>query len=194
MSEREAMKIAITGTIGSGKTMVCDYIRSKGFYVFDCDKANSELLKKDNAGYAKIKEAFFDVFDGDCLNKTKLASKVFNNIEEKIKLENIMHPLILEKMEKESLKHDLFFAEVPLLFESNWDKYFDSNLLIVTDKDIALNRLVLRGINKNDAISRINSQLSIDIKSKRAKEIIYNNGSLPELYAMVDEWLSKYVR
>ena len=97
------MKIAITGTIGSGKTAVSDYLRSRGYDVFDCDKVNSELLEENRKGYREVKKLFPECFDGKSLNKKKLAETVFSDPEKKKKLENVMHPLILKKLQKRSL-------------------------------------------------------------------------------------------
>lgn len=185
------MKVAITGTIGSGKTEVCNYLRNKGYFVFDSDKCNSILLEKGNLGYLSVKEAFPDVFDNDILNKQKLAKNVFSDDTSRKKLEDIMHPLILKEMLNEANKYDLFFAEVPLLFEANWDKYFDSTLLIVSDTNISNKRLLDRGFSQDDINNRINKQLSIEDKIKRADEIIYNNSSFSSLFEKVDKWLEK---
>ena len=55
---KEVNRIAITGTIGSGKSVVCEYLRNKGYDVFDCDKENAILLEKGNEGYKAIKKVF----------------------------------------------------------------------------------------------------------------------------------------
>ena len=120
------MKIAITGTIGSGKSTVASYLRNKGYFVFDCDEVNRELLNSDI-----LIDYFPECYDDGLLDKKKLANIVFNDEKKRLLLESIMHPLILERMKKESGKHDPFFAEVPLLFEVNWDKFFDEILLVV---------------------------------------------------------------
>lgn len=188
------MKLAITGTIGSGKSVVSDYLRSKGYYVFDCDKCNGELLAKDSYAYNQIKYLYPEVFNDEELDKSKLANLVFNNSLAKQKLESIMHPLILMKMIMEMEKHDLFIAEVPLLFEFNWDSLFDKTILVATDDDLVINRLIDKGYDLNSAKSRINSQMSLELKKKRANEIIYNNDSLDSLFEAVDQLLAKYVR
>lgn len=188
------MRIAITGTIGSGKTMACGHIRERGYEVFDCDAYNAYLLEDGNKGNQLVKEAFPDAFDDDKLNKKKLADIVFHNRRAKDKLESILHPLIVEGMLFESMKNELFFAEVPLLFECNMECLFDHNLLIVCDEKIALERLLERNISNEEAIDRINNQMDIKNKMLRADEIIYNNGTLQELYDSIDIWLEKYVR
>ena len=188
------MKIGITGTIGSGKTTVCDYLRSLGFYVFDCDKCNKELLQKGNKGYLGVLKLFPEVFDGQELNKQKLADIIFNDKNKKTSLEALLHPLIIEELQNESTKVDPFFAEVPLLFEANLEYLFDHTLLIVCDEDVAIKRLQERNIDYSEAKRRINNQMDVSNKMKRASEIIYNNSTLSSLENEVDKWLNKYVR
>lgn len=180
------MKIAITGTIGSGKSTVASYLRNKGHFVFDCDEVNRELLNSDI-----LVEYFPECYDDGLLDKKKLANIVFNDEKKRLLLESIMHPLILERMEEESKKYDPFFAEVPLLFEVNWDKYFDMVLLVVVDEAIALNRLMNRGLSIEESKQRIKNQMSIKEKIERSDVIIYNDSSLFSLYEKIDRWLSK---
>ena len=68
---------------------------------------------------------------------------------------------------------------------------FDHNILIVSDKDIIVNRLLDRGLDIQDINQRLNNQMSIEEKIKRADKIIYNNGSLSDLYNVVDEVLKQ---
>ena len=180
------MKIAITGTIGSGKSTVASYLRNKGHFVFDCDEVNRELLNSD-----VLIDYFPECYDDGLLDKKKLANIVFNDEKKRLLLESIMHPLILERMKKESGKHEPFFAEVPLLFEVNWDKYFDEILLVVVDEKIALERLVDRGLSIEESKQRIKNQMSIKEKIERSDVIIYNDSSLFSLYEKIDRWLSK---
>ena len=184
---KEINRIAITGTIGSGKSVVCEYLRNKGYDVFDCDKENARLLEKGNEGYNAIKKVFPECFKKDKLDKKMLSDIVFNDEEKKKILEMIMHPLILNSLNKR--KDYPLFAEVPLLFEVDWDRYFDSNLLIVTDMDIVVDRLLERGMDKDDIESRLKNQMPVEEKIKRADKIIYNNGSLAMLYEYIDKWL-----
>ena len=185
------MKIAVTGTIGSGKSAVCQYISSKGYDVFDCDRENALLLEKGNEGYLALKEVFPGCFMDEELDKKMLSAIVFADPEQRKILEMIMHPLILKRLQER--KDDPLFAEVPLLFEAGWDSYFDHDLLIVTDTDIIVSRLEKRGMGRQDALDRLNNQMPVEEKIKRADKIIYNNGSLEELYAYVDMWLAEVI-
>ena len=191
MSKR---KIAISGTIGSGKSTVLNYLKEKGYAVFSCDEYNAFLLKKGNKGYLLIKEAFPEVFINDELDKKALSDIIFNNPEKKEILESIEHPLIIEEMLRQKEKNDIFFAEVPLLFEKNLQDYFDLCLLVVTDEDKAIERLQNRGFTYTSAKERILNQMPVEIKMKRADEIIYNNDSLADLYRQIELFLDKYVR
>lgn len=187
MSENKKVKIAITGTIGSGKSTVSKYLSEKGYCVFDCDEVNKKLLK--TRAYELLYNDFCECFTNRTLDKAKLSEIVFTNSDKRLKLESIMHPLILNELN--SINNDLIFAEVPLLFETNWDKYFDSNLLVISDKDISLERLYKRGLCYLEANKRIDSQMPVSEKMKKADEIIYNNGTLFDLYQKIDEWLNK---
>lgn len=188
------MKIAITGTIGSGKSTVCNYLRSLGYEVFSCDDYNSYLLQKGNEGYLILRELFPECFKDDELDKKLVAKVIFKDQDKRKLLEAKLHPLILDEMLKESKKKELFFAEVPLLFEVGQDKYFDYSWLVIADEEETLDRLVNRGMNLLDAKNRIKSQMSVSNKKNKSNEIIYNNKDLKDLYSKVDTLLTKYVR
>ena len=183
------MKIAISGTIGSGKSEFCNCLRKKGYDVFDCDRENRRLLYKGRKGYRRVLKAFPEAFTDQDLDKRKLSAIVFNSEKKRLQLEAIMHPLILEELNKR--QDDPLFAEVPLLFEVNWDRYFDMNVLIVSDKDIVIKRLLERGMDAKQINRRIAAQMDVEEKIKRADKIIYNNGSLTELYRSVDDLLEE---
>lgn len=186
------MRIAISGTIGSGKTTVCDYLRSKGFKIFDCDECNRELLLINNAGYKALVEAFEDILDEDLnIDKAKLSSIVFSDKDKLAKLNAIMHPLILEAMLKEAENAEIFIAEVPLLFETEFKNYFDYKLLIACEDKIAIKHLNKRGFSEKEAKDRIAKQMNVKEKIKLADYVIYNNQDIATLLSNVDLWLER---
>ena len=185
------MRIAISGTIGSGKSTVLAYLRSKGYVVFDCDKTNGKLLEPGQKGYNALVEVFSDrILNREgIIDRKKLASIVFSDNCALNTLNSIMHPLIKEEMLKEMVRDDIFIAEVPLLFETDFYQLFDYKLLIVADYEIALERLLKRGLSKDDAISRIRHQMSVEDKISMSDYIIENNHGLDELYRRIDDWM-----
>ena len=147
------------------------------------------MLEKGNAGYEAVKKAFPECISDGELDKKALSALVFSDASRRKELESIMHPLILERLKER--KDELLFAEVPLLFEAGWDRYFDQNLLVVTDQKILLERLKDRGMSKAEAMRRLKKQMPVSEKKKRANKIIYNNGSLQQLYDSLEEWLKE---
>ena len=180
--------IAITGSIGSGKSTVTSYIAEK-YYTQSCDAINSELIENSDT----VKEAFPDCYSEGKLDRKKMAQVIFSDTEAKEKLEGIMHPLILQEIQQNLSKHtddDFCFVEVPLLFEAGWDKYFDMSLLVICDEDILLERLMqYRHMSEEDALNRLKSQMPLKEKVLRADHIINNNGTLSDLYAQIEEFL-----
>lgn len=179
------MRIGITGTIGSGKSEVTNYLRSKGFEVFNCDETNAIILE--NRSFELLSNDFSDCFENRMLNKKRLADVIFSDSKRRKKLESILHPIILNELL--AINNELVFAEVPLLYEVGWDKYFDEVVLVVSDESIALKRLEARGVDYNESKKRILSQLPVEEKIKKATFIIYNNGSLDELHSSIDKYL-----
>ncbi len=170
------LKIAITGNIAAGKTQV-EKILANQFKVFDTDKIAHEKLND-------LKEFYgYDVFTNGIVDRKKLGELVFNNPELKIKLENIIHPLVKEEVLKifaENKDENIIFISVPLLFETDFYKLFDKILFVAADENIRLERLKKRNnISKEEALLRIRAQKSQEEKIKRADFIIENN-STPE--------------
>lgn len=181
------MKFAITGSIGSGKSTASTIIRSLGYYVFDSDAYNAKILKENNSVIEKIRESF-DVFKNGELDKTSLAKIIFEQKNKREQLEAILHPYIRNELLKEAHRHDPFFAEVPLLFEVGWDQLFDVTILIVASKETILKRTEFKDIKK-----RLESQMSVEDKMKKADVIIYNDGNKAQLEEKIKKVLGGYL-
>ena len=132
---RNNVKIAITGGIGSGKSTVLEIIRGEGFPVYSCDEIYSQLLN--GAGLtAEIGKAFNDVVDENGkLDRKKLGALVFSNAAELEKLNNITHPKIFKAVFEKMQDKEISFCEVPLLFESGYEKYFDNVIVVMRDEN-----------------------------------------------------------
>lgn len=193
MSEMpERLIVAVTGTIGSGKSTVCSYLRRLGFVVDDCDEINRQLLDVGELGYQKVIAVFEGIAEkGRPIDKTALANVVFSDPERLLHLQNILHPLIKERLIERMKKDGCYIAEVPLLFETDFYRLFNYKVLIVCDEKIAVERLERRGLTNEMARSRIKRQMPVEEKMQYSDYIIYNNGTEDELYEQVDRFLKE---
>ena len=184
--------IAVTGSIGSGKSQVIKILAQK-YPVIDCDQIAHELMQEGEAGHLAIKEAFSDLLIQDQLDRSILAQHVFNHDEDLKRLEGILHPLILKEVLKrlEAYQNEKYvFVEVPLLFEVDWQKYFDLSVVVYTKKKILYQRLqALRQMSKEDVDQRLSKQLPVEKKRKLADYVINNDETLQTLNAKVCEFV-----
>lgn len=186
------LKFAICGNIASGKSTVERILTEKGYKVFDTDKISHEIL---NNCKNKIIETFkeFDIIDNNEISRKKLGDLVFNNIELKKNLENIIYPelrLELEQIFKNNSSEKFIFISIPLLYEVGWENLFDKILFVKADDDIRLKRLMLRNnLSKEDALKRIRSQLPQEEKLKKSDFIICNNGDIINLQKEIEEFI-----
>ena len=185
-------KIAITGSLASGKSSAAKFIKGKKYLVFSADKCVDKIYKKKNIRL---------------LIKKKLRLKNTKNIKKKIKLlllkkkifisnlEKIIHPEVKKErkkfIKKNKNKKTLFF-EIPLLFESKISKEFDKVFFIHAKRHIRLRRFVKRGGQKKFFTILDRRQTSPRVKIRKSDEIIYNNKSLNHLKNNVFGVLKKY--
>ena len=190
--------IGLTGSIATGKSQVSNYLKDKGIKVIDAD-----LIARDVANYKsvknKIKKEFGDdLYKDDKLDRKKLAEIIFARKIHRQKLNSIMHPEIYKKIKKESENSEgLVFIDIPLLFENEdlnkkYGLVFDEIWLVYVDRERQIERLMKRdSISREYAEKKINSQISVEEKRKKADVVIDNSGTLEETFAQVEENLKK---
>ncbi len=179
------LKIAITGSIGSGKSLFAGFIKEKGYAVINADDVSKEILASDNEVKKKVKETFGELsFTGNTINRKYLAEKVFSNSENVLIMNAILHPLVIKKiagmMDDELKKRDKVFVEAALIYEARMEDMFDYVVLITANQEIRYNRKAGE-LDYDDFIKRNSNQIPDEEKRNAADFIFENNGSLNDL-------------
>lgn len=194
------LTIGLTGSIATGKSTISKMFSDLNIPVVDADKIAREVVEVDKPTYNKIVESFGDhiLQENKELDRKKLGAVIFNNVDAREKLNSIIHPAIRKEMLKQKEKHianreKCVVLDIPLLFESNLFHFVDKVLLVYTDEKTQLRRLMQRDQStEEEALQRINSQISIEEKAKRADAIINNTGTIDSSYnqliALLRDW------
>lgn len=182
ISESGRFLIAITGTIGSGKTTVLEFFKRFGCFTVSSDDIVKRILTQRN--YCSIiLNRYPQVGFDNAIDRSKLARLIFSNKKAKRFVEGIVHPAVILEILNEirNTNKKLVAVEVPLLFESGISDFFDITICVVCDKEIAIKRLLKRGMKLNDIRLRMKSQMDDNIKIEKSDIVIYNNGWLSQL-------------
>ena len=184
--------IGITGGISSGKSTVTEFLRQKGFQVVDADAVVHQLQKPSGRLYQILVEHFGEklLLENGELNRPLLASLIFSNPEEQEWSKETQGELIREELgfvrDKFAQTEDLFFMDIPLLFEQEYASWFDETWLVYVSRDTQLDRLMKRDyLTIEDAQARLASQWPLEEKKRLASHILDNNGSREQLLSQV---------
>jgi dephospho-CoA kinase len=184
------LRVALTGGIGSGKSLVGEILEELGALVIDSDQLAREVIERGSPGYEEVVTAFGDsILSEGQIDRSKLAAVVFNESDLRKKLESIIHPLVRESAEKLARKLPsgaILINQIPLLVESDGAKRFDYVVTVSADEEIRRERLRLRGLKDYEITQRIAAQVSDSQREKIANYIIRNDGSIDELTRAVE--------
>ena len=193
--------IGITGGISTGKTSFVECLRElvPNAHFFDADRAARDLGDEDPEVRGLIEKEFgAGVFSesGD-LNRKRVRSIVFADADKKRALERILHPRIRRQWSLEAERHrnstELFFADIPLLYETGGETLCDRVVVVACSPGVQLERLRQRmGLGESEAQAMIFSQMPLREKVARADHVVWNNGGRRELKEqarlLVDFW------
>ncbi len=183
--------IALTGGIGSGKSEAAKQFALLGVPIVDADVIAHELTAIGQPIVAEIGRIFgaeLIAADGS-LNRTKLRTHVFNNTQERLKLEALLHPAIhlraLQQLaeNERKLQPSYQVLVMPLLFESHrYDGVANKTLVIDCDEDLQIKRAMARSnMTEKEVQAMMNAQVSRTTRLERADVVIENNGTLKNL-------------
>ena len=193
--------IGITGGIASGKSTVTEFLRQQGYQVIDADQVVHELQEPGERLYQALLSTFGSAIlqeDGR-LDRPKLGAMIFGDPELLTRSSQIQNQIIREELaDRRDLlaeTEDIFFMDLPLLFELQYEDWFDQIWLVDVTEETQLSRLMARnGLSQEEAEKRIAAQLSLQEKRKRADVLIDNNGLLEETRQQIHDALQKLER
>ena len=193
--------IGITGGIASGKSTVTEFLRRQGYQVIDADQVVHELQESGGRLYQALLSTFGSSIlqeDGR-LDRPKLGAMIFGDPELLAKSSQIQNQIIREELagRRDLLaeKEDIFFMDLPLLFELGYETWFDQVWLVDVTEETQLCRLMARNaLSQEEAEKRIAAQLSLQEKRNRADVLIDNNGPLELTQEQLREALQKLER
>jgi dephospho-CoA kinase len=197
MRNEKCKFIGLTGGIGSGKSTVTEYLKSKGYIVIDADVLAKTVVEPGEKAYFDIVSEFGEVIlnNDRSINRKMLGDIIFNDIALRKKLNAIVHPevrrLMMELLHEFSYHNEVLFADIPLLIESDLMYMFDQVWLVYAPEDICLNRIIERDkVGMEEALLRIRAQMPIDEKKIVSDLIIDNSTDEEALYRQIDQALA----
>jgi dephospho-CoA kinase len=190
--------IGLTGGIASGKSAVSQILQGLGMQVIDADGIAHEILATD----AAIKQEVVAAFGAEVLtaagavDRGRLGNIIFQDAERRRVLERILHPLIRDELWKRAREgNDDVVLEVPLLIEQGEHARVDLVVVVYAARECQIQRLMGRDtISREEAVSRIATQLPLEEKVSYAQYIINNNGSLEETEEQVLRFYQAVIR
>ena len=213
--------IVITGSIGSGKSAVCELLRDRGFEIIDADKISHCVLDRCATQVAEIFGAKYvaqkdvqaanlnpqaefnasgdqEISSALCISvdRKKLGELVFKNPTELAKLEALLHPKIkaeiLSQARALEAKGRLYFVDIPLFFEGKRYEFLDKAAVVYAPKNTLILRVMKRnGLDHAAAKHRVELQMDIEQKRAMADFVIDNSGDLFALKAAVERFLKE---
>ncbi|MEM6602658.1 MAG: dephospho-CoA kinase [Pseudomonadota bacterium] len=140
------LKIAITGNIGTGKSLALNFFRKRGDAIFSSDEAIAEIYASDQRFFEKIKEFNPDFIDDDKVSKSKISLYLKDHPEFLPQLEDILYPILKQKRADlvaiaKAEDHKFMVFEIPLLFEKHADKEYDQIILLHADQELRWQRV-----------------------------------------------------
>lgn len=194
--------IGLTGSVATGKSTVSNMIQHAGIPLVDADIAARKVVEPGTEGLKEIVAYFGEeilLADGT-LDRAKLGEIIFKDKEKREKLNEITHPRVKDYMLEARERffragEELVFFDIPLLFESHLESLVDQIVVVWTAPETELKRLMERNnLTKEEALRRIESQMGIDEKARKADFVIDNNESLEKTQKQVYTFIERFVK
>ena len=196
----KVLKVALTGGIASGKSLVSDLLAIHGCHIIDLDVISREVVLPGTEGLNELVKSFGDsilLSDGS-LDRKNLRDVLYKKGRNRAKIEQILHPKILLKMKSsmESFKEGVMVVVIPLLVEKELWGPFDRAIVVDCDVDTQINRLTAReNIDNAKAQTMLLAQASreqrVQLGDHLPTDIIDNNSKISDLKEHVEKLSQK---
>ena len=195
------LKIGLTGGIGTGKSSVTEAFQSLGAAVINADLLGHDAYLPGTIGFEEVVTEFGQEIvgcDGQ-IDRKKLGPIVFSDSSKMDRLNEIMHPLIRDLIDErlvslESSQNKVAVVEAAILIEAGWKSLFDEIWVVISDREEVINRLGVRnGLSREDAVKRIDSQMSNNERIEHGDVVVENTGSMEDLQTRVNSLWSKRI-
>lgn len=190
--------LGITGGIASGKTTVVRFFKKEGFPVVDGDIIARKVVEPETDGLKALEKNFGPTIlqSNGKLDRKKLGSIIFSDEKKRQLVDETLDPFIrgeISKQIQEAKKsNDLVIVDIPLLYERHYEILMDKVAVVYVSPAIQLKRLMARNeLSEKEALMRINSQLSLEEKKKRADILFDNCDSIETTHKQVLDWLKE---
>jgi dephospho-CoA kinase len=181
--------VGLTGGIASGKTTVAQVLKEEGATIIDADQIARELVQPHRPAWDELVRSFGKkiLLEDGSIDRKKLAERVFADPDQRKRLNQILHPLITEEIERrirEIAQKDpgaIAVIDAPLLIEVGYHRRVDKLIVVISTQTEQIERLKVRdGMNSEEALRILSSQMSLEEKAKFADFVIRNEGSVAE--------------
>jgi dephospho-CoA kinase len=185
------LSIALTGGIGSGKSLAGEIFQELGAVIIDSDQLAREVLERGTDGFDEVVAQFGDeILTGGDIDRAKLAQIVFKDESARRKLEAIIHPKVRElaaKIASRVPSDGVVINQIPLLFETKGAGRFDLVISISSSLEVRRERLIERGLKSYEIDQRIGAQATDEDRASISNLVIENNGTVEELEKAIRE-------
>ena len=191
--------VGLTGNIASGKTSAAEIFARLGVDVINSDSVSRELTAHHQSSYKKIVTHFGSgvlLKDGQ-LNRKRLREIIFSNAEERKWLEDLLHPLIRERIIEEiNLSTKPYcIIEIPLIIDKKFYPYLNKILLMSAPKEVQIARVITRDhCSRKQALAVLSAQSKIGTRIENADDILTNDSGFTQLQHAVEHLHHQYLQ
>jgi dephospho-CoA kinase len=193
--------IGLTGGMGSGKSTVSQLLAEFGAVIIDADKVGHEAYQPNTKTWRDLVAAFGRqiVAQDGSIDRKKLGAIVFGSPEQLEHLNHIVHPRMFEMMKERIEQYrqqgvKVVVLDAAILFEANWTPLVDEIWVVIASESLVITRAKARtGLPEEQIRSRLNSQMPVEEKVKKANVVIQNDGTFEDLQVQVRNLWGKLV-